>query len=45
MKSSSTPQLAIVQEPRAFGWVDAAVMLDLLGLLWSALHFGKGTHS
>lgn len=42
MKSSTAPQLAIVQEPRAFGWVDAVVMLALLGLLWSALHFGKG---
>jgi NitT/TauT family transport system permease protein len=42
MKSSTAPQLAIVQEPRTFGWVDAAVMLALLGLLWSALHFGKG---
>jgi NitT/TauT family transport system permease protein len=42
MKSSTAPQLSIVQEPRVFGWVDAAVMLVLLGLLWSALHFGKG---
>jgi NitT/TauT family transport system permease protein len=42
MKRSIAPQLTIVQEPRAFGWVDAAVMLALLGLLWSALHFGKG---
>ncbi len=42
MKSSTAPQLAIVQESRVFGWVDAAVMLALLGLLWSALHFGKG---
>ena len=42
MKRSTAPQLAIVQEPRTFGWVDGAVMLALLGLLWSALHFGKG---
>jgi len=42
MKSSTSPQLSIVQESRVFGWVDAAVMLALLGLLWSALHFGKG---
>ena len=42
MKSSTAPQLSIVQEPRVFGFVDAAVMLALLGLLWSALHFGKG---
>lgn len=42
MKSSTSPQLAIVQEPRTFGWVDGAVMFALLGLLYSALHFGKG---
>ena len=42
MKSNTAPQLAVVQEPRAFGWVDGLVMLALLGLLWSALHFGKG---
>ena len=41
-QSSTAPQLAIVQEPRAFGWVDGLVMLALLGLLWSALHFGRG---
>ncbi|REV35144.1 sulfonate ABC transporter permease, partial [Mycobacterium tuberculosis] len=35
-------QLAVVEERRTFGWVDALVMLTLLGLLWSALHFGKG---
>ena len=41
MKSTS-PQLSIQPEPRVFGWIDAAVMLALFGLLWSALHFGKG---
>ena len=41
MKSTS-PQLAVIPERRAFGWVDGVVMLALLGLLWSALHFGKG---
>ena len=41
MKSTS-PQLAIKPEQRVFGWVDAAVMLALFSLLWSALHFGKG---
>jgi len=39
---STAPQLAVVEERRTFGWVDALVMLTLLGLLWSALHFGKG---
>ena len=42
MKISTAPQLAVVPERRAFGWVDGVVMLALLGLLWSALHFGKG---
>jgi NitT/TauT family transport system permease protein len=41
MKSTS-PQLSIPAEPRVFGWIDAAVMLALFSLLWSALHFGKG---
>jgi NitT/TauT family transport system permease protein len=39
---STAPQLAVIQDRRAFGWVDGLVMLVLLGLLWSALHFGKG---
>jgi NitT/TauT family transport system permease protein len=38
----TAPQLAVAEAPRGFGWVDALVMLALLGLLWSALHFGKG---
>lgn len=42
MTTRTAPQLVIVQEPRRFGWVDALVMLTVLGLLWSALHFGKG---
>ena len=42
MKSSTAPQLNVIPERRAFGWVDALVMLALMGLLWSALHFGKG---
>jgi NitT/TauT family transport system permease protein len=41
MKSTS-PQLSVPSEQRAFGWIDAAVMLALFSLLWSALHFGKG---
>ncbi|SDY24983.1 NitT/TauT family transport system permease protein [Variovorax sp. YR266] len=39
---STAPQLTVTEERRAFGWVDALVMLALLGLFWSALHFGKG---
>ena len=42
MTTSTAPQLAVAREPRAFGWVDGVVMLALLGLLWSALHFGRG---
>ena len=41
MKSTS-PQLSIQTEQRAFSWIDAAVMLILFALLWSALHFGQG---
>ena len=41
MKSTS-PRLAIPAEQRTFGWLDAAVLLALFSLLWSALHFGKG---
>jgi NitT/TauT family transport system permease protein len=40
--TSTSPQLAVQTEPRAFGWIDAAVLLALLSLMWSALHFGKG---
>ncbi len=40
--TSTSPRLAIPAEPRTFGWVDAAVLLALFSLLWSALHFGKG---
>jgi NitT/TauT family transport system permease protein len=39
---STAPQLAVIEGRRGFGWVDGLVMLALLGLLWSALHFGKG---
>jgi len=38
----TAPQLSVQTEPRALGWIDAVVMLALLSLLWSALHFGKG---
>jgi NitT/TauT family transport system permease protein len=39
---STAPRLAVNEEPRGFGWIDALVLLALMGLLWSALHFGKG---
>ena len=41
MKSTS-PNLSVQTEPRAFSWIDGAVLLTLFGLLWSILHFGKG---
>ncbi len=36
------PQLAVNESRPGFGWVDGLVLLALMGLLWSALHFGKG---
>lgn len=39
---STAPQLAVRETPRGFGWVDCLLLLALVGLLWSALHFGKG---
>ena len=39
---TTAPQLNATEAPRSFGWVDLIVLLALLGLLWSALHFGKG---
>lgn len=41
MKSTAA-QLAVKPQPHRFGWVDAVVLAVLLGLLWSALHFGAG---
>ncbi|APW40108.1 sulfonate ABC transporter permease [Rhodoferax koreense] len=41
MKSTS-PQLAVDHHPSGFTWVDGVVLLTLLGLFWSALHFGHG---
>src|SRR5664279_3225894 len=38
----TAPQLAVGEAPRHFGWIDGIVLLSLLGLLWSALHFGRG---
>ena len=40
--SSIAPHLSATEAPRAFSWVDVVVMLALVGLLWSALHFGRG---
>jgi NitT/TauT family transport system permease protein len=39
---STAPQLAVKEEFRGFSWVDGVLVLVLLGLLWSTLHFGKG---
>ena len=40
--TSTAPRLAINEESSGFGWIDALVLLAAMGLLWSALHFGKG---
>ena len=42
MKSSTAPQLQVGETRRGFTWVDGVVMLALLTVFWSALHFGKG---
>ncbi len=42
MKSSTAPQLQVNESRRGFTWVDGVVMLALLTIFWSALHFGKG---
>lgn len=43
MPTTMAPQLAAPQPPgRSFGWVDVLVVTGLLGLLWTALHFGHG---
>ncbi len=39
---STAPRLVIHEERPGFGWIDGLVILALLGLFWSALHFGKG---
>jgi NitT/TauT family transport system permease protein len=39
---STAPQLIIRDEARGFTWVDAGVLLAILGLLWSVMHFGRG---
>ena len=42
MKRSTAPLLESPATRRGFTWVDGVVMLALLALFWSALHFGKG---
>jgi NitT/TauT family transport system permease protein len=39
---STAPGLAVHEERSGFGWIDALVLLALMGILWSAMHFGKG---
>ena len=39
---STAPRLAIHEEPSGFGWIDAMILVAAMGLLWSALHFGRG---
>lgn len=42
MTDSTSPQLKVAVPRQGFTWVDAVVMLALVALFWSALHFGKG---
>ncbi len=39
---SLAPQLVVDQHRPTFTWVDGVVLLVLFGLLWSAMHFGRG---
>jgi NitT/TauT family transport system permease protein len=39
---STAPRLVLKEEPRGFGWTDALVLLAIMGLLWSTMHFGRG---
>lgn len=41
MKSTS-PQLVIDNKRPSFTWIDGLVLLTLLGMLWSVMHFGQG---
>ncbi len=41
MKSTS-PQLAVDTHRAGFSWVDGLVLLTLLALFWSLMHFGHG---
>jgi NitT/TauT family transport system permease protein len=42
MKTTTAPQLEVREAQRGFSWIDGVVLLGLLTLLWTALHFGKG---
>ena len=39
---NTAPQLIVETNKPGFSWVDGVVLLALFGLLWSALHFGRG---
>ena len=39
---SLAPQLVVDQNRPRFTWADGIVLLVLFGLLWSAMHFGRG---
>jgi NitT/TauT family transport system permease protein len=39
---STAPRLAINEAHSGFGWIDVLVLLAVMGLLWSAMHFGRG---
>ena len=40
--NSTAPQLIVRDEPHRFTWVDIALLLTVMGLLWSVMHFGRG---
>ena len=42
LHTPAAAHLAVDEHPRGFGWVDGLILLALMGLLWSALHYGKG---
>ena len=39
---NTAPQLMVQPVRPGFGATDALVLLAVFGLLWSALHFGRG---
>jgi NitT/TauT family transport system permease protein len=41
-RATTAPQLEVNEARRTLTWVDAVILVSLLALLWSAMHFGKG---
>lgn len=42
MMTSSSPQLSAPESRGTFSWIDLAVLIAVLGLLWGIAHFGRG---